>query len=1067
LSKLLDNLNEQQANIIREKDGKILVLAGAGTGKCVTGDTYIYTDKGIVKIKDIPTLYKVEKDMCQAGVLSYSLNGFKLKNKTSHWYKLEKSQTIELKTKSGYEIKGTPEHPILTVNKDGRLKFKKLSEINRDDIVVISKNNNIWGDYDIDPNVAYLMGLLVGDRCLSSENGTIGFSRNDEEISNVYKEILKANFGMDNVKTRRKKGTNSVTHSFTNTKIKKELEGMGLKMTTAHFKEVPWSVMQSPRNSAISFLQGLFDTEASVNKTTMEYTTASKNLAKQVQIILLNLGIRTSLSNKTASNYPENNYYRIHITGSSLRTFSEEVGFKYSLHKKKRLEEAINRQENSNVDLVYNQEENLNYILNEYYRKDTRWIGSKQHLETEEKRISLKDYVGGRRNPSANKILEIIEEINPSDEVYAYLKNLAENFFLDKIDYIKEGPEEVVYDFTVPDTHCFVSNGMVSHNTRTLTYKVAYLIEQGLKPYNILAVTFTNKAAKEMKDRIKELVEVTNNRSWWIGTFHSICVRILIRYGSSIGIPNHFTIADEKDQKNLIKQIIKDNTDLSNFEPEEILGFISDAKNNVKYPSDLFEEPDMDHNIVKAYETYQTKLRKMNALDFDDLIIETLRLLRVDEDVRKRYQEQFKYVMVDESQDLNKAQYELAKILSEGYNNLSLIGDQDQGIYSWRGANISIIDNFSKLPGTKIMKLEQNYRCTQTIIDASNAVVSNNQERLDKRLVTDNPRGESITKFTADTQYHEAAFVGSVISYLCHKIEENDYEDFTILYRTNNQSRVIEDELNKRRIPYQIIGGMSFYERAEIKDMLAYLKLIINPYDTLSLQRIINVPKRGVGKKTIEKVIGLIEEKDCNAVEVLSQIEGNIPRVSKKAIEALKELQDDINFFANEMERDDPSQFIKLLAAKIGYLDMLDKSDEKDRVLNIYELAEMALTSKQLNETSLDEFVKNLSLISDQDTVTDDNAVKLMTAHTAKGLEFPIVFIVGLEENIFPHYLSVISNDPNQLEEERRLFYVSMTRAKERLYLTNAETRSFFGKEKKNEPSRFLDEIPNNLIKKL
>lgn len=618
------------------------------------------------------------------------------------------------------------------------------------------------------------------------------------------------------------------------------------------------------------------------------------------------------------------------------------------------------------------------------------------------------------------------------------------------------------------DGKVLVLAGAGTGKTRTLTYRIAYILEQELaKPHNILAVTFTNKAAQEMKDRVRELVGINKASKWWIGTFHSICVRILVRHGKEIGIPSHFTIADEKDQKSLIKKILKDYTSLSDVEPEYVLKVISEAKNNIEYPSDLELKRDIKHDIPKVYKEYQERLARMNALDFDDLIMSTVNLLSTKKEIREIYQNQFKYVMVDESQDLNKAQYVLAKTLSEGHNNLSLIGDQDQGIYSWRGANIGIINAFAELPETKVMRLEQNYRCTQNIVDASNAVVKNNEERLDKSLVTDNPDGHKLVTFTADTQYQEAGFVSGIVDYCCHNIATNDYSDFTVLYRTNMQSRAIEDELSKRHIPYQIIGGMSFYERAEIKDMLAYMKLIFNPHDALSLQRIINVPKRGIGAKSSERIINLIEKENVSAVDVLDRVDGKVKRISSKSIDALKKLQNNIKFFQGQISEMEPDEFIKSLALSVGYLDMLDDSEEKDRVLNVYELANMARVAKDQEETTLEQFVKNLCLISDQDTVENDNSVKLMTAHTAKGLEFPIVFIIGMEENIFPHYLSVISNSQEKLEEERRLFYVSMTRAKERLYLTNAEKRSLFGKEKKNAPSRFLKEIPDNLIKSI
>ena len=606
--------------------------------------------------------------------------------------------------------------------------------------------------------------------------------------------------------------------------------------------------------------------------------------------------------------------------------------------------------------------------------------------------------------------------------------------------------------------------------TKTLTYKVAYLIEQGLaESYNILAVTFTNKAAQEMKNRIAQLVDVQDKRSWWIGTFHGICVRILIKYGREIGIPQHFSIADEREQKALLKDIIEKRTDSSNLEADTMLTIISGAKNNLISPSDMLQDSTSKNKAIpEIYSEYQDKLKKMNALDFDDLIMRTIDLLRNCPDIRNKYQEQFKYVMVDESQDLNKAQYELAKILSGKYNNLSLIGDSDQGIYSWRGANINIINAFSKAEGTAIMRLEKNYRCTDTIVQASNSVIEHNKQRIKKTLKTDNAIGDKIVHYTADTQYQEAAFVAGVIDYCCNVKRENEFKDFTILYRTNTQSRVLEDELSKNFIPYQIVGGLSFYDRKEVKDILAYIRLIVNPYDTLSFARIANEPKRGVGPGSLQKIIDYAGTTDKSIVEIIGDIDGKVDRISKKSKEALADLQKILLHYAEKADKMDPDVIIKEIATITGYFDMLDKDEDKDRVLNIYELADIAKKMHDEDDFNLEDFVKQMSLVTDSDTVEDnENMVKLMTAHTAKGLEFPIVFIVGLEENIFPHFLSLRSKTDNELEEERRLFYVSMTRAKERLYISNAEQRSLFGKTVTNNPSRFLKEIPSHLMKKI
>lgn len=627
------------------------------------------------------------------------------------------------------------------------------------------------------------------------------------------------------------------------------------------------------------------------------------------------------------------------------------------------------------------------------------------------------------------------------------------------------------------DGYRLVLAGAGTGKTSTLTHSVGYLIEQELaQPHNILAVTFTNKAAQEMKERISALMGLDSKKKWWIGTFHGICVRFLIKHGEHIGIPKYFTIADEKEQLALVKTIVSKYDNLSGIDNDLIIAEISWAKNNLIGPDQLREilkEEKREQLIADIFIEYQEQLVKMNALDFDDLIYRTVRMLQEIPEVRTQIQDQFKYVLVDESQDLNASQYELVKLISDKYKNLCLIGDNDQGIYSWRGANIEIINRFARLPETEILKLEMNYRCSANIIEASNSVIENNNGRLEKTLRPYNGKGNKIIQYTGDSEYEEAEFVASIIYFLCGIKKERNYKDFAILYRTNLQSRVLESELSKRCVKYKIVNGMSFYERKEIKDMLAYLKLIINPRDLLSFQRIANVPKRGVGDTTLKKVMNYITESDKPVLECLGDLD-SIPKVSKKAKAALVELKSILEELINLKEEFTIDRFIKELACRTGYVDMLDQDEEKDRVVNIYELANMAANwvekeTKDAEEENvgLEEFVRQMSLISDNDTIDEgDNVVKLMTAHNAKGLEFPVVFIIGMEENIFPHFLST-QNEDGDIEEERRLFYVSMTRAKEQLYLTKAEERKLFGKGVKNKPSRFLNEIPKHLVKKV
>lgn len=624
------------------------------------------------------------------------------------------------------------------------------------------------------------------------------------------------------------------------------------------------------------------------------------------------------------------------------------------------------------------------------------------------------------------------------------------------------------------DGNILVLSGAGSGKTRTLTYRVAYLLKQGVKPHDILCVTFTNKAAQEMKERITALTGITKAR-WWIGTFHGTCVRILVQYGEKIGIPSCFTIADEKEQEKELKAVLG-TYENANIELERLQSIISWAKNNLIKPDELVTENEycIDPVIGRIYTEYQERLKKMNTLDFDDLIMRTIDLLNTCPDVRERLQDQFKYILVDEAQDINTSEMELLRILSAKHGNLTLVGDDCQNIYSWRGATLDAIMAFAREPGTKIMKLEQNYRCSGNIVEASNAVIQKNKNRLEKTLRTDNPKGEKIVYYRADNEFEEARFVAGIIDYCCNMKRTHEYKDFAVLYRTNSQSRAIEDALSRFFIPYQIVNGTSFYERKEVKDTLAYLRLLINPRDVLSLQRIINEPKRGVGEASLRAIIDFIHENGVSCIEALERADEIKKANGKSALTAktkenLKEMCKVFKAFIPLVKTQRPERLLKDFIVATGYISMLEEQHEEERIQNVYELANMVAAwydeNKEENpQACLEDFVKHLSLVSDPDNVADsENVVKLMTAHTAKGLEYRAVFIIGLEENIFPHFMAVNSND-RDIEEERRLFYVSMTRAKERLYLVNAEERYSFGRVIKNPPSRFIKEIPKHLI---
>lgn len=611
--------------------------------------------------------------------------------------------------------------------------------------------------------------------------------------------------------------------------------------------------------------------------------------------------------------------------------------------------------------------------------------------------------------------------------------------------------------------------GAGSGKTRVLTHRIAYLLaEKGVEPSRILAITFTNKAAQEMKERLTRLVGA-DLRHLWVSTFHAACVRILRREISALGYQPNFVIYDTNDQLTLIKNCLADlNIDDKKFPPRSILNVISNAKNMLWDPDRL---QDMAGNFfetkaAEVYRYYQKRLKELNALDFDDLLMLTVNLFRQQPQVLRYYQQKFEYILVDEYQDTNHAQYMLVKLLAAEHRNICVVGDPDQSIYGWRGANIQNIMDFEEdYPDAKVVKLEQNYRSTQVILDAANAVIANNTGRKPKNLWTDKQGGSLITSFEGEDEHHEAHFIAGEI-YRQHQEKRRPYKDFAVLYRTNAQSRVLEETFIKNGIPYEIFGGIKFYERREIKDILAYLRVLANPADALSLARIINVPKRGIGEVAWLRLLDYAQQQGCTVFDAVVNA-GEIPDLAKRSLNAIEKFGAMMTGFKEKVDKISLTELAELILKETGYLEELKKENTPEAQTRLENLQEFLSVThdydKYSEENTLDGFLAQISLVTDLDNYAEeDDRVVLMTLHTAKGLEFPVVFLTGMEEGVFPHNRSML--DDNELEEERRLCYVGITRAQEELYLTRAWQRTLYGNTVYNPPSRFLAEIPDDLI---
>lgn len=608
--------------------------------------------------------------------------------------------------------------------------------------------------------------------------------------------------------------------------------------------------------------------------------------------------------------------------------------------------------------------------------------------------------------------------------------------------------------------------GAGSGKTRALTYRIANLIDHGVKPWNILAITFTNKAAKEMRERVSALVSGGGDEVW-VSTFHSMCARILRRDIEKLGYTRSFTIYDDDDQSGVLKDLMKQlGIDDKLLPLREIKSKISDAKDKLLSPDEWFSQSPKDfrsQQIHDLYDRYERRLKSSNALDFDDLLVRTLELFADHPPVLESYRDRFHYVHVDEYQDTNFAQYSLVKLLTQKSRNLCVVGDDDQSIYGWRGADVRNILDFEKdYPDATVVKLEQNYRSTANILDAANQVIAHNEGRMEKALWTELPTGESIKLFSAGDEREEAAWVCDRLEQLKHT--EYDYGDVAVLYRNNSQSRVLEEMLVRAGIPYRIYGGLRFYDRKEVKDIVAYLRSIVNPADDVSLKRIINQPKRSIGDSTIAELTRYAAEKDMPLYSALMDIPEALSARPRKCVSEFGELMNEMVLSRDDMSLSD---FVKYVVDRSGLLIQYERdlSDEgKNRVENIQEfLGAVSEYEAASDAPTLEDFLENIALVSDLDNADfQSKCVTLMTIHSSKGLEFPVVFMTGLEEGIFPSGRSI--HDEKRLEEERRLCYVAITRARERLYISYAAQRMLYNQVNYNAPSRFLKEIPERLL---
>jgi DNA helicase-2/ATP-dependent DNA helicase PcrA len=612
------------------------------------------------------------------------------------------------------------------------------------------------------------------------------------------------------------------------------------------------------------------------------------------------------------------------------------------------------------------------------------------------------------------------------------------------------------------DGPLLVVAGAGSGKTRVLTHRIAHLIHEGVHPSRILAITFTNKAATEMRERVHELVGPVV-KTMWVSTFHSACVRILRAHGDVLGYPRQFSIYDSADSNRLVSYVIRDlGLDPKRFTPRGVQGVISLKKNELVGPEEMAAQAAniFDRKHAEVYAEYQARLRTAGAMDFDDLLVNVVTLLRDHGEVLEHYRERFSHILVDEYQDTNQAQNEIVLMLAGGHRAVTVVGDSDQGVYGWRGADLRNILEFEEaFPDVTTVVLDQNYRSTQTILDAANAVIDNNTERKPKALWTDLGRGDRIVRYHAEDEGDEATFIATTARE-AHEIHGTDWRDMAVLYRTNAQSRVLEEAFMRVGVPYKVVGGTRFYDRREVKDAMAYLRTVVNPADEVSLKRILNTPKRGIGDASVDKLDAFARAEGVAFVEALRRCEeAGVSGPALRGIGQFVELLDGLDATAADPSYG-PGDVLQLALEGSGYLAELEAEDTVEAHTRIENLGELVGSAREF--TVIDEFMEQVALVADTDQLDDDDQVVLMTLHSAKGLEYSTVFLAGVEEGVFPHVRAL--TEPDQMEEERRLAYVGITRAMHRLYMSHAWSRQWFGSTQYNPPSRFFDEIPSELV---
>ena len=1054
-------LNEQQMKAASHIDGPLFVSAVPGSGKCIIGDSIVILDEGFSRIDNDKVEYIKSFDSENVNLSNY--RSIKINNFIDSGIQ----PTIKIITKQGYNIQGTHDHPIMILNKECELEWKKLKEIKTGDFAAIQMEKMYDNPIIRHPelfDIWYIIGLLLGDGYLKEKN-ILNITTNDDEIEESFNLVFKNYFNYEVKKYHDKRRKNLRSLYVCSKSIKYELYNrFGDFFHLACEKKLTDKMLAGSRGEIGSLIQGLFDTDGYVDRHTVGICLCSKKLIEQIHVILLRFGVFSSLKTKVVNG---STYYRLSIYGENLRRFEKNIGFRLS-RKKEKLKRftCLNSNPNKIIPFSHYLVSKIYDVikLNKPYNYDpkTSNIYDSDNKSVRLVRYCLKPFKNrrGLTEHSARILISACEIAKINCHALDQLKFLIKNFEFSEISYVEDGGNKHVYDYFIEGSHNFIANGFVNHNTKTIIQRTINLINSGISPRSILSLTFTNKAAKEMKERIIKCVGDEISEHLYMGTFHALSANILRKMGGPIGYGHNMTIYDSDDQDALMAQSARSlGFELSAPEISYIIWKTNDLREKIVTEEEFINGFDQvwKSDIALAY---LKKMRDKGAVDFSGLLSETIRLLENHPSVLKKLQDRFKYIQIDESQDCNKAQLKIAYLIGET-KNIFIAGDMDQSIYIWRGAHPEGIYEFVKDFNAKEIRLPVNYRSTPQIVNAASSLISYNPNRpKDFSFETVNEDGEQVDCFRLDTPEIEGQWIANKIKNLIES--GSKAEDIAILYRMNSMSRAIESGLVHYQIPYQVLGGYGFYDRKEIKDALAMLRFLVNPYDSIALSRFINKPKRGIGEGTLSKIENFAES---NGINILESLKRSGEYINTESI--CKHCYEIASVFDKDYSGKNIGETLTDLIENLRYDEYLKTDKEsninyEDRKDNQQELVNSAAVFSVQRNNDIVSYLQNISLSTSSDKDTNEGKVTLMTLHSSKGLEFPFVFMPRMEENLFPHKRA-ITERKDGIDEERRLCFVGMTRAKKKLVCSFSDKSVMkYGKGGvqfvKNIPSRFIKE---------